>query len=312
MKFIITVDTEADNQWKEGGEISLKNIQFLPRFQTLCEKYGFIPTYLVTYEVAEDSASAMLLSNWQSKGLAEVGAHLHPWTNPPMVPYESGKHMYPSTLADADFKSKLATLTSIIKEKFGHSPVSYRAGRWGFKESHGSVLRELGYIADCSITPKTNWGEVKDKLSGEYGPDFRKYSVYPFYIAEGLLEIPMTIVYTGILSQESGLGKWFSRLSENIIKKVLNKLFFQKKWLRIFPESNPKDWKKIYQSAKKNNLPVMEFMIHSSELMAGGSPYSKTAESVERIYKNLEVMFEYFKSQGVEGVSMKEFVSSFK
>ena len=33
MKFIITVDTEADNQWKSGGDISLTNIFAVPRFQ---------------------------------------------------------------------------------------------------------------------------------------------------------------------------------------------------------------------------------------------------------------------------------------
>ena len=52
-KFIITIDTEGDNLWNpvcvRSGmrEITVKNSEYLERFQLLCEKYKFIPTYLV-------------------------------------------------------------------------------------------------------------------------------------------------------------------------------------------------------------------------------------------------------------------------
>ena len=44
MKFIITVDTEADNQWEnykkgvDNRNIAVSNIKFLPEFQKLCEQ----------------------------------------------------------------------------------------------------------------------------------------------------------------------------------------------------------------------------------------------------------------------------------
>lgn len=45
--FIITVDTEGDNLWeyKKGTPIGTENAKYLPRFQSLCEKYGFKPVY---------------------------------------------------------------------------------------------------------------------------------------------------------------------------------------------------------------------------------------------------------------------------
>ena len=45
--FIITVDTEGDNLWnyKLGDEVSTKNADYIPRFQRLCEKYGFKPLH---------------------------------------------------------------------------------------------------------------------------------------------------------------------------------------------------------------------------------------------------------------------------
>ena len=56
--FIITIDTEGDNLWgvrcypKPLSRITTQNGSFLERFQLLCEKYGFLPTYLVNYEMA--------------------------------------------------------------------------------------------------------------------------------------------------------------------------------------------------------------------------------------------------------------------
>ena len=52
--FIITVDTEGDNQWSiyNGQSITTENANFIPRFQEMCEGFGFKPVYLVNYEMA--------------------------------------------------------------------------------------------------------------------------------------------------------------------------------------------------------------------------------------------------------------------
>ena len=39
--FIITIDTESDNQWDSSKNQTTENARFIPRFQELCEKYGF-------------------------------------------------------------------------------------------------------------------------------------------------------------------------------------------------------------------------------------------------------------------------------
>ena len=53
-KFLITIDTESDNQWDYDNPISTENAKFLPRFQELCERYKFKPTWLTNYEMAND------------------------------------------------------------------------------------------------------------------------------------------------------------------------------------------------------------------------------------------------------------------
>lgn len=310
MKLIITVDTEADDQWKKTNSITTKNIAFLPKFQVLCEKYGFLPTYLITYEVAENKDAVIMLKEWQSKGVAEIGAHLHPRATPPFLTANLDNSIYPFELPDKELEAKLISLTNLITENFGKKPTSYRAGRWGFDNRQAEILARLGYLVDCSITPKINWTNNIGK--SKEGPDFRLYQVQPYVLSSGLLEVPMTILFTGIINTENNrLGKLFLRLPNNLMKKIINKIFFNQKWLRIFPNSKDCDWQKIYNSAIKNKLPIVEFMIHSSELMAGGSPYAKGQVEVDFIYSQLEKMFKYFKGREVEGIGLSDFAREF-
>ena len=307
MKFVITVDVEADNQWKTG-EISLENIKYLPRFQLLCEKYNFKPTYLLSYEVVNDSDISNL-KEWQDRGVAEIGAHLHPWTTPPYLKnHDVNIHTYPHELEEDDLFNKLKNLTDIIKEKFNKQPLSFRAGRWGFDKKVSEKIRELGYKVDCSVTPKVNWQKTVGNPTKNGGPDFRLSSVYPHDI-DNVLEVPMTILFTGLLKKENTrIAQFFLKLPDSFFKKVLNKLFFKQKWLRIFSNSKLKDWKLIHKSAQRNNLPVLEFMIHSSELMVSGSPYSKTEEQLDHIYEQLESMFKYFKDKKLETCLLKDLI----
>ncbi len=50
--FLITLDTEGDNLWGRQREITTRNTGYLPRFQGLCERFGFRPTWLTNHEMA--------------------------------------------------------------------------------------------------------------------------------------------------------------------------------------------------------------------------------------------------------------------
>ena len=133
MKVIISVDTEADNQWYTSGKITLNNLKEVPGFQNLCEEFKLKPTYLTSYEVVDSPWFKEYLTPLQKKGVAEIGAHLHPWSCPPFeeqsVPFQ-GYKPYPSEIDIQMFKSKLEHLTLAITERCGKSPTTYRAGRW--------------------------------------------------------------------------------------------------------------------------------------------------------------------------------------
>ena len=106
---IITIDTEGDNCWSINDikqTITTKNAQFLPRFQTLCEKYDFIPTYLVNHEMVNDSFFIEFGREGIERNKLEIGAHEHAWNQPPYYPLikkigKRGKpflHEYPSRI----------------------------------------------------------------------------------------------------------------------------------------------------------------------------------------------------------------------
>ena len=83
--FIVTVDTEPDNEWSRpnAGNLTCQNAKSLPRFQALCEMYDVKPVYLVDYVMAGDGFASEFLADCSTQGRCEIGAHMHPWSNPP-------------------------------------------------------------------------------------------------------------------------------------------------------------------------------------------------------------------------------------
>ena len=84
--FLITIDTEGDNLWQKHDSITTENARYLPRFQQLCEKYGFKPVWLTNYEMAIDPVYIEFAKDAIARGTAEIGMHLHAWNSPPTDP----------------------------------------------------------------------------------------------------------------------------------------------------------------------------------------------------------------------------------
>src|SRR4051812_8506605 len=71
--FLITIDTEGDNAWARPRRNTTRNSQFLPRFQSLCERFGFKPTYLTNYEMARCPAFQEFARDVLRRSAGEVG-----------------------------------------------------------------------------------------------------------------------------------------------------------------------------------------------------------------------------------------------
>src|SRR5688500_4964789 len=95
--FLITIDTEGDNLWSRPRKNTTVNSRFLPRFQDLCERFGYKPTYLTNYEMARCPVFQEFGADVLRRNSAEIGMHLHAWDSPPVVPLtsdDSAQHPY--------------------------------------------------------------------------------------------------------------------------------------------------------------------------------------------------------------------------
>lgn len=290
--FIITIDTEGDNLWdrattKKGlREISTENARYIERFQTLCRKYNFYPTYLVDYEMIMDDDFVSQLKWWSDNEECEVGMHMHAWNTPPIdkLPFYSfGHNPYAGEYSKEVLSEKMKLLTELISEKIGIEPKSHRGGRWYIDDWYIEELKKLGYEVDCSITPGVSWKKTRGNKI--YGPDYSNYSMKSFRMNNGIMQVPPTIIAPSLMKRIRLVKEKPYEYEEIMNSRI---------WLR--PNGNNlEDMLYIVKNQKNSSNDYLEFMIHSSELMPGGSPTFKNEEEIKKLYNDLEVLFESIK-----------------
>jgi hypothetical protein len=320
MRLLITIDTEEDDAWGGRPAISTENILHLPRFQTLCRQYSFKPTWLCTEPILLDPRFREMMGPSVEEGLAEIGAHLHPWSCGPFpgdaLP-DQRVHPYPHELSAADFREKIGRITELIEGQFGRAALSYRAGRWGFRADHVPLLLERGLRIDCSVTPHISWKRHRGLPGGPGGPDFRGAASTPYWLdgrdarrpgSSGMLELPMTVLYAGAVSRRwPFLWSVADRLRQGPAGGALRRLGWAPRMFRPWPRVRLRQLLRMWQVAERLSLPYVMLMFHSSELMPGGSPYYADAPSVERLYTILERLFEALRRGGITGQTLSEF-----
>lgn len=324
MKFILSIDTEGDNQWDFGRELTVENIKFVPRLQNLCEKYFIKPTYLVTSEVCEDNFAKEIFKDYLSKNKAEIGAHLHVWTTPPFQDktgyrFNDPNHAFANEIPVGFLSEKIKNLTNQVETSFGIQPLSFRSGRYGFNKDLAGILADNQYIIDSSVTPNVSWSGYHGIPGSCGGPDFIDNSSFPYEYSfpdGSLLEIPVTILPTRLpLNRNKSLASYYFRNVDNsILLRVFRKLFYsnQPLWLRPLPEMDISLFNELLNEALKIKLPYIVMMFHSSELMAGCSKYRPDKDSIEKLYELLERFFVLLQNKKIDSVTLTEAAKKFK
>ena len=185
-------------------------------------------------------------------------------------------------------RDKIVYMTSLLEDTFGIKPRSHRAGRWAFNERYAVALVESGYHIDCSVTPGICWA-AEGGAYGDLGPDYRRFRSDPYWIdlsnivregQSGLLEIPVTIL-------RRCSWRWI-RLTG--VRRGLNHFLPERIWLR--PNGrNLRDMERVLERCIQDNRVHAQFMLHSSELMPGGSPLFESQKQVARLYEHLRLLF---------------------
>lgn len=305
--FIITIDTEAENQWDKDGAITTENAKYLPRFQELCEKYNFIPTWLTNYEMAMDDYFVNYMKPKAIAGKCEIGMHLHAWSTPPEyeIPHVTDEKPYLIEYPVDTMEAKIKTMTSVIEERFGFRPLSHRSGRWAMDENYFKLLCKYGYSVDCSVTPGISWREHKGR-SGIPGSDYSREKNTAHMTESGVLEVPLSCDKMHMFLPDS------IRSFRNVLGETKRLITGRPQWLRIDNTISSAGANKLAERLSKNNADYLMFMIHSSELMPGGNPTFKNEKDIEWLYDRLEELFGLIKELGYEGKSLKDYANEYK
>lgn len=303
-KFIITIDNEEDNQWNPLAEETTENAKYLRRFQNLCNKYEYKPVYLTTYNMAKNAVFEDLAKEALENNQCEIGMHLHAWSTPPEYNLKSvtTERAYLIEYPIEVMEEKIKIINDVLTSKFGEI-VTHRSGRWALNSNYLELLKKYGYKCDCSVTPGISWASNLG-ATGIGGSDYTKEQNSAYEIINGILEVPVTIHKLRYFEKNAIKSvKTLARESSHLIRG-------KDTWLR--PSfCSLYQMTKLLDYIKKSEKDYAMFMIHSSELMPGGSPYYKDEKAVELLYNQLEKLFDYAKND-FEGCTLKEYVQNRK
>ena len=296
MLLMMTVDTEEEWDWEgpfpvEGCRVD--NVTRLGRFQTVCSTYGIATTYFVNYTVIADPRARDVLLELQSAGGAELGMHIHPWNTPPLEPgrvvtsRESFLHTYP----DPMIRRKLDASFDAFR-RTGVTPTSFRGGRYSSSVSIQRWLIDHGFVADCSVVPYTRGRDVGS-------PDYLDRDLFPVRLQppgalQPLWEIPLTVGFT-----RRPFELWArafdrierSRLASLRLIGLAHRLSLVRRLWLNFDMPHSDGWLDLIRELMDSGVPSVTITVHSTSLVAGMNPYTRTTDDERRLYARIERFF---------------------
>lgn len=295
--FILTIDTEEEWHWENEfpeSQFSVNNVDRLPQFQAFCDKLGIRPTYFVDYAVADNAQARDIMRDVNRAKTSEIGAHLHPWCNPPYYGKTTEFESHVVNLPKEQVVAKLDNLTERLVTEFSVIPRSFRSGRWGIDSSTLALLASRGYTVDSSVYPfyKNEFFTCEGSPNIPYWPDFND----PLAIGEqrDILEIPVSAgfnrsnftiantIHNALASPAMGWTKTVGFLwHTNILKK-----------LYLSPElTTTADMCSLINTCLHKRHPVIHMYLHSSSLIDNATGLLDKNNAFDLICKRIEETF---------------------
>jgi len=290
----VTVDTEEEWDWDAGyptTNLTLRNIAELPRLQDAFARHGAAVTYFVNYAVLSDSTARRTILDLAHRPSVEIGMHIHPWNTPPLAhrgpvtPRETFLHNLPPDLT----RAKLESVYGLF-DKHGLRPTSFRGGRFSTSEVVQDFLRDKKFVADASVLPFSTWAD-------DGAPDYRDRRPVPVRRSrrrpdeQALWELPSTM---GFSRRPFGLWHRVFQLVSSTPLRHLRLIglaerigLVRRAWLS-FESPLGRPMLPFLRLLRKLRLPCVDFMLHSSSLLVGGSGFTRTAADRERMFASID------------------------
>ncbi|WP_156782737.1 polysaccharide deacetylase family protein [Acidihalobacter yilgarnensis] len=293
----VVVDTEEEFDWNEPFDRdarSTRNILQQPLAQAIMDRYGVVPTYVVDYPVADTPESVSVLRTFLEAGRCEIGAHLHPWVNPPHEESVNAFHSYPGNLPPRLEREKLSRLANKIEEAFGIRPSIYKAGRYGLGPATYETLQALGFKIDVSVVPHTDF-------SDQYGPNFIEFPDAPFQVTPELTTLPLSVHFVGALASQ-GPAHYSRIMTTGLATKaripgIAAKLGILER-LRLSPEGHSlADMMRQTNAALKSGKRYFMLTYHSSSLLPGATNYVRSNSERDQFLRSLDGFLSFFQKE---------------
>ncbi len=292
-RLIVVVDTEEEFDWSADPDPNNNGttaMDALYRVQDIFDEYSIVPCYVIDYPIASQSGSVEVLRDILADGRCELGAHLHPWVNPPFGEELTRSNMYPGNLDKELEHEKLSVLVDQIVQSFGVKPRSYKAGRYGLGENSLKIIRNLGFDIDLSVCTAFDY-------RADGGPDFSDFSAAPSWLDDqrSMLEIPLSGAFVG------PLGKWSKHLY-NVAghldfmkgRGILSRLGLVDR-LMLSPEGYEiAEHIKLSRFLFDQGVRTFTWNFHSPSVVPGMTMYTQTEKEVQHFLDKFKRFFDFF------------------
>jgi hypothetical protein len=294
--FCITIDVEPDcsKNWLYSAPLAFTGVSsgIGEILHPLFREFGIQPTYLINNVVLENDESIAVFKSLDSG--CELGTHLHgDFIEPGKVHTDySGKDglMNQCYLEPEIEHGKLKNITSMFIDRFGYSPVSFRAGRFSAGKNTMRSLADLGYKVDSSVTPGIVWND----FTRERPVDYSRAPAQPYWTDENNFPAPSKV-------------KKMLQVPVSIAMKRRYGIFKRPAWLRPY-YSDTAGMIKVAEKMIKNNggkpCVVLNMMFHNIEVMPGLSPYSQSDSDVKKYLDSMKGFFEYCQRNSIEPATL--------
>jgi hypothetical protein len=296
--FILTVDTEEEWDWNgpfPNENFSVKNIYELPAFQNFCQNLGIKPTYFIDYPVADDPNAIDIFKQFNSNYF-EIGAHLHPWANPPFFNETSESSSHIINLPLNHVEQKLDKLLNKLEDNLNCTPTSFRSGRWGINGEILDLLYDKGINIDSSVYPlyKSEYFSCEQASNSPFWPSFNNTN-QPGEQRD-IFEIPVTVSFNrgdNIICQE--IHKLFARKPFSWLR--FNGILWHTKLLRklyLCPElCTGNDMKMLIDTQLSKGQDVFHMYLHSSSLLENVTGLSCSENTREYLCQQIKIAVEH-------------------
>lgn len=287
LRVIVSLDVEEEGLFSgkyAATHCGVRNVALLPLLAPLSDELGFPLTLFCAHTVFADAACCRVLESMRDRHGAEIAAHLHHWSTPPLdaAPSAGGPPARTDKLPRDLLRRRLQTLLDEGARFNGAPLTSFRMGRWDLKKSVRPLLAEAGITLDSSVCPLRSFAGGADHFLAPADP----------YWVEGdgptrLLEAPITQI---------PLARTLPRLWYGLSpRRCLDSFHF---WGAL--SANPfwhgpcaMRWAVRLHHARGGR--VLSLFWHSSEMLPGGSPHMPDERSARAFRERLFAFFRWLR-----------------